>query len=82
MQVKFEQEVAQEDLSTALEEIGSEIYGSGDEAVVAATETDGAEFAPDVDEPAAPVVPPNGADNSTFEREFQNLLVNCTSAPN
>ncbi len=29
MQVKFEQEVQQEDLKTALEEIGTEIYGNG-----------------------------------------------------
>ncbi len=50
MQVKFEQEVAQEDLSTALEEIGNEIYGSDDGAVAATTETGGAEFVPDVEE--------------------------------
>ena len=56
MQVKFEQEVAQEDLSTALEEIGNEIYGNPDaatdESVIAATETEpteGAELIPAID---------------------------------
>jgi SecD/SecF fusion protein len=56
MQVKFEQEVDQKDLSTALEEIGGEIYGTsssnGDETIVAATETEpteGAEIIPAID---------------------------------
>jgi len=41
MQVKFEEEVAQEDLSTALEEIGSEIFGTASSnGGTAATETD------------------------------------------
>ncbi|MFC1599770.1 protein translocase subunit SecF [Patescibacteria group bacterium] len=43
MQVKFEEEVAQEDLTTALEEIGGEIFGTSSgngDAIVAATETD------------------------------------------
>ena len=60
------------------------LFGTGDGGDVvlptdaSAPGTDGNSGATDVaapNEPAAPPVPPDGADNSTFDREFQNLLI-------